>query len=122
VSEPLTGDCRATNNNAEIQAVTLAINIAKIAGKFPPDISSIIVIVDTNYHLFVGIKKLNVHIDSINTIKCINDWMPCWLGNGWKTANGTPVANKAQLQILMKAKEGIELKWVLKCIFLRFLS
>jgi len=38
--------------------------------------------------------------------------MPRWLGNGWKTANGTQVANKAQLQILMSAKEGIDLKWV----------
>jgi ribonuclease HI len=38
--------------------------------------------------------------------------MPRWQSNGWKTASGKPVANRDELEILLIAKQGLDVKWV----------
>ncbi|XP_059476823.1 ribonuclease H1 isoform X2 [Neocloeon triangulifer] len=88
MSEPLT-NCKPTNNNAEIQAATLAVIVASGA----------------------GINKLNIHTDSQFLIKCMTEWLPRWLSNNWKTSSNKPVENKDQLELLAHHLEDIEVKW-----------
>ncbi|XP_033341720.2 ribonuclease H1 isoform X2 [Megalopta genalis] len=87
VSQPVVG--RATNNNAEIQAVTMAARKAKEA----------------------GIEKLKIITDSKFLIKCITEWMPKWKKNGWKTANGNPVINKLELLEMEEALKSLKIAW-----------
>jgi ribonuclease HI len=79
VSQPVVG--RATNNMAEIQAVTIAAQQAQRA----------------------GIVKLKIITDSKFLISCITNWMPKWKRTGWKTVNGKDVINKVELIEMEKA-------------------
>ncbi|XP_054008813.1 ribonuclease H1-like isoform X1 [Hylaeus anthracinus] len=88
VSQPVVG--RATNNMAEIQAVAVAATRAKEA----------------------GIKKLKIHTDSQFLIKCINNWMPKWKSNGWKTLANKPVINKIELLEMEEALKSLTVRWV----------
>lgn len=81
---------RATNNVAEIQAVTTAIKQAKKA----------------------GIKNLKINTDSQFLISCINDWMPIWKANGWVTSKKTPVINKVELLEMEEALKSLNVIWV----------
>ncbi|XP_076654674.1 ribonuclease H1 isoform X2 [Halictus rubicundus] len=87
VSAPVVG--RQTNNNAEIQAVTMAARKAKEA----------------------GVTKLKIITDSQFLIKCINQWMPKWKRNGWKTAENKPVINKVELLEMEEALKSLNIAW-----------
>ncbi|KAL2720879.1 ribonuclease H1-like isoform X1 [Vespula squamosa] len=87
VSKPVVG--RATNNMAEIQAVTVAARQAKKA----------------------GITKLKINTDSKFLINCITNWMPKWKRNGWKTATNKPVINKTELLEMEAALKSLDVKW-----------
>ncbi|XP_043513511.1 ribonuclease H1 isoform X2 [Frieseomelitta varia] len=80
---------RATNNVAEIQAVTAAVKQAKKA----------------------GIKNLKINTDSQFLISCINDWMPIWKANGWVTSKKTPVINKVELLEMEEALKSLNVIW-----------
>lgn len=80
---------RATNNMAEIQAVTIAAKQAKKA----------------------GIKNLKINTDSQFLISCINNWMPKWKRNGWKTFNNKPVINKIELLEMENALKSLNVIW-----------
>lgn len=88
VSQPVDG--RATNNMAEIQAVTIAARQAQKA----------------------GIDKLKISTDSQFLINCAKDWMPKWKRNNWQTSNGKPVINKAELVEMEKALKPLNVTWV----------
>ncbi|XP_015597413.1 ribonuclease H1 [Cephus cinctus] len=83
VSQPVSG--RATNNNAEIQAVIKALEQAKKA----------------------NIKNIKINTDSQFLINCINEWMPKWKRNGWRTSNGKNVINKQELIQMENAMNGL---------------
>ncbi|KAK2586250.1 hypothetical protein KPH14_001506 [Odynerus spinipes] len=87
VSEAVLG--RATNNMAEIQAVTRAAEQAKNA----------------------GITKLKINTDSQFLISCITQWMPKWKKNGWQTASKQPVINKTELLEMEKALKSLDVVW-----------
>ena len=79
---------RATNNAAEIEAITEAVKKAHAE----------------------GIKKLKIHTDSKFALQCVNEWMPSWKKKGWKTATGQPVKNRAELEVLDRAITESEIK------------
>ncbi|XP_076232472.1 ribonuclease H1 isoform X2 [Calliopsis andreniformis] len=87
VSQPVVG--RATNNMAEIQAVTIAAKQAKEA----------------------GIGKLKINTDSKFLLQCIQNWMPRWKANGWKTINNKPVINKTELLEMEEALTSLTVDW-----------
>ena len=74
---------KATNNAAEIQAVTKAVTTAGAN----------------------AVSKLKIKTDSQFVINCVTKWMSGWKRKGWKTAAGHEVINKADLMILDKAME-----------------
>lgn len=88
VSQPVEG--RATNNMAEIQAVTIAAKQAKKA----------------------GIKKLKINTDSKFLISCITQWMPSWKKRGWTTTENKPVINKKELLEMEEELESLTVAWV----------
>ncbi|MCL4133493.1 UNVERIFIED_CONTAM: hypothetical protein GTU68_006246 [Idotea baltica] len=87
VSEPVKG--RATNNTAEIQAASYALELTKSA----------------------GFDKVILNTDSQFMINCATSWMPNWKKNDWKKRDGTEVVNKEDLIELDKASEGLLVKW-----------
>lgn len=87
---------RATNNMAEIQAVTIAAKQAKKA----------------------GIKNLKINTDSQFLISCINNWMPKWKRNGWKTFNNKPVINKIELLEMKNILKSLNVIWVIYNYFI----
>ena len=82
-SEPVVG--RATNNTAEIQAVTKSVNQAKSH----------------------GITDVVIKTDSKFTIDCATQWMDTWKSNGWTKADGNEVVNKEDLKALDQAQQGM---------------
>ncbi|XP_071856331.1 ribonuclease H1 [Bombus fervidus] len=87
VSEAAVG--RATNNNAEIQAVTVAARQARKA----------------------GIKNLKINTDSQFLINCIKCWIHGWKKNGWVTSNNKPVINKNELVEMENALKPLNVVW-----------
>ena len=83
---------RATNNMAEIQAVTRAAEAARQA----------------------GIDKIRINTDSDFVIKCATRWLPGWKKRGWTTAANKPVINKAELQEMEAALKPLKVEWVNK--------
>ena len=90
IGKPVSG--RATNNCGEIQASTLAIQLAGDC----------------------DIKKLCVNTDSQFLINSITKWVTGWKRNGWKVKSGQPVKNVTDFKALdsMIAKYPITIKWV----------
>ncbi|KAK4309389.1 hypothetical protein Pmani_018966 [Petrolisthes manimaculis] len=88
VSEPVKG--RATNNTAEIQAATYALELAKAS----------------------GFSKVAVHTDSQFMINCMTSWLKNWKKKNWVKSDGEPVKNKEDLMTLDKASDGMAVKWV----------
>ncbi|RXG67085.1 hypothetical protein Avbf_12445 [Armadillidium vulgare] len=88
VSEPVKG--RATNNTAEIQAATYALELTKSA----------------------GFDKVIINTDSQFMINCASSWMQNWKKNNWKKKDGSEVINKEDLIELDKASEDLLVKWV----------
>ncbi|XP_066987586.1 ribonuclease H1-like isoform X2 [Macrobrachium rosenbergii] len=88
VSEPVRG--KATNNMAEIQAATYAVELAQAS----------------------GFKKVAVHTDSQFMINCMTSWLKGWKKKNWVKSDGEPVKNKDELIALDKACDGLSVKWV----------
>ncbi|XP_037778059.1 ribonuclease H1-like [Penaeus monodon] len=88
VAEPVRG--RPTNNTAEIQAATYALELAHAS----------------------GFDKVAIHTDSQFMINCMTSWLKSWKRNNWKKKDGEPVKNKEDLMDLDKASEGLMVKWV----------
>ncbi|XP_059607393.1 ribonuclease H1-like [Phlebotomus argentipes] len=79
-----------TNNSCEIEAATVALQIAK----------------DEN------IDKLRINTDSEFLINCVLKWMPIWRNNGWINASGNPVRNRHELMELDdELDESIRVYW-----------
>ncbi|XP_003746993.1 ribonuclease H1 [Galendromus occidentalis] len=87
VSEPLKG--KPTNNRAEIQAATRAIQQAKEQ----------------------GYEEVEIRTDSDFLVQSTTKWMPGWQEKNWKTAAGKPVINKEDFEDLLEASKGIDVKW-----------
>ncbi|XP_071117675.1 ribonuclease H1-like [Haliotis cracherodii] len=87
-SERLGG--RPTNNRAEIHAAVKAVKQAKSMGH----------------------KNLVINTDSEFLINCITKWIKGWKKKGWKTAAGSDVANKEDIQTLDEALQGLNVKWM----------
>ncbi|XP_044015361.1 ribonuclease H1-like [Aphidius gifuensis] len=87
ISKPVKG--RATNNNAEIQAVTEAVKIAK------------------NH----GLKKIRINTDSEFLINCSTKWMAGWKRKGWKTSSGHAVINREELEEMDKALQTMDVEF-----------
>lgn len=49
---------------------------------------------------------MNINTDSDFVIKSINEWLPRWQSNGWKTSSGTDVKNK---EMFLKLFESIQM-------------
>ncbi|XP_053634770.2 ribonuclease H1 [Cherax quadricarinatus] len=88
VSEPVKG--KATNNTAEIQAATYALELTKAS----------------------GFSKVAVHTDSQFMINCMTSWLKNWKKKNWVKSDGEPVKNKEDLITLDAASEGLAVKWV----------
>ncbi|KAL7305197.1 hypothetical protein TKK_0002586 [Trichogramma kaykai] len=82
-------DGKATNNRAEIKAVTMAAEQAEKA----------------------GIKKLRVNTDSQFLIDCITKWMPNWKKNGWVTSKNETPKNKTELIEMDEACAKLDVKF-----------
>lgn len=90
---------RATNNMAEIQAVTRAAEKAREA----------------------GITRLRINTDSEFLIKCATQWMPGWKRRGWTTAANKPVINRQELEEMEAALKPLRVEWVRKISSLQYL-
>jgi ribonuclease HI len=53
--------------------------------------------------------KVLVKTDSQYSIDCVTKWVYGWIKNGWKTKNGTPVANKEIIEIIHKYYETYDI-------------
>ncbi|XP_043462384.1 ribonuclease H1-like [Leptopilina heterotoma] len=87
VSQRSTG--RQTNNASEIEAATTAIKKAKRA----------------------GINQLRIKTDSKVLVQGIQEWVPKWQENDWKTNENKPVKNKSAYERLVKAMKGLDVIW-----------
>jgi ribonuclease HI len=58
--------------------------------------------------------QVKLHTDSRYVMNGVQDWMPRWKANGWKTANKKPVANQDLWQQLDAAvnRHTIDWHWV----------
>lgn len=82
-----------TNNRGEIQASRRAIEIAKAN----------------------GVPKLRINTDSDFLVKSVNNYMPKWKENGWKTSDNRDVVNKDDFMRLDRELDGsIEVEFVRK--------
>lgn len=86
-SQPVSG--RATNNCGEIQAATLAIQLA----------------------LQNGIKKLTINTDSQFLINAVTKWMPGWKKRGWKLPSGKAVKNEIDFKECDSVMHKLEIRW-----------
>lgn len=87
-AKPVKG--RATNNCGEIQAATLAIQLAKKS----------------------GVKKLQINTDSNYLIRAVNEWMPKWKKKNWTSYGGNDLKNEADFKDLDKElTKEIQIRW-----------
>lgn len=86
-SQPVSG--RATNNCGEIQAATLAIQLAKQS----------------------GIAKLQINSDSNYLIRSVTEWLPRWKAKNWKSTKGEQLKNLIDFKELDRELVGIEVRW-----------
>jgi len=87
ISAPVQG--RATNNAAEIQAVTRALNTIREAGH----------------------TKAEVNTDSKFVIQSMTQWKDGWKQRGWKKADGSDVVNRDDFIDLDMASQGMTVKY-----------
>mmetsp|Transcript_49558 Transcript_49558/g.97600 ORF Transcript_49558/g.97600 Transcript_49558/m.97600 type:complete len:281 (+) Transcript_49558:445-1287(+) len=85
-----------TNNRAELTAIVEALRQSKAL--YPED-------------------RIILRTDSQYSMKCVTEWMPKWVRNGFMTAMGHPVKNQdliMQLHALMqeRGEERLDLQWV----------
>ncbi|MFE2724218.1 ribonuclease H [Kitasatospora sp. NPDC059327] len=79
---------RATNNVAELTA------LKELLGAVEPDV------------------PLEVRMDSQYAMKAVTQWLPGWRRKGWKTAAGTPVANKDLIVAIDALLAGRDVEFV----------
>lgn len=81
---------RPTNNSGEIQAIILAIQMAKES----------------------GIQKLQINTDSMYVIQAVTQWMPAWKKKQWKKTGGGELKNLEDFQKLDKElTKQIQVRW-----------
>lgn len=61
---------------------------------------------------------MKLKTDSQFTINCVTMWLNKWRRNDYKLANGNDVKNREDLVKLDQAMSGIEIKWVIKILYL----
>ncbi|XP_063709462.1 ribonuclease H1 [Culicoides brevitarsis] len=88
-AKPVLG--RPTNNSGEIQAIILAIQLAKAN----------------------SIKKLQINTDSMYVINAVTQWMPAWKRKNWKKTGGGELKNLEDFQKLDKELNSneIQVRW-----------
>ena len=62
--------------------------------------------------LFSGVRALEIRTDSQFVIDCHTKWVQGWMNNGWRTANGEPVVNRPELELLLNASDGMNIRYV----------
>ena len=55
--------------------------------------------------------KAIITTDSIYVMKGITEWLPRWIGQGWRTSSRQPVKNADLWRELIKAGEPHEVEW-----------
>ena len=55
--------------------------------------------------------KAIITTDSIYVMKGITEWLPRWIGQGWRTSSRQPVKNADLWHELIKAGEPHEVEW-----------
>lgn len=66
-----------------------------------------------NKYFHLGLARISIHTDSDFVIKSVNEWMPRWQVNGWKTSAGAEVKNKEMFIILhQRIKSMDSVSWV----------
>ena len=53
-------------------------------------------------------KKLRINTDSKCLVSNVNEWIPTWKENEWKTSENNSVKNRTQYEKLKKALEPIQ--------------
>ena len=53
----------------------------------------------------------DIYTDSEYVRKGLNEWLPKWLKNGWRTASRQPVKNQDLWERLVQASKRHELRW-----------
>ena len=59
---------------------------------------------------------IDLHTDSRYVMNGVQEWMPRWKANGWKTASKKPVANQDLWQQLDEAVSRHRIRWHLSLI------
>ena len=54
---------------------------------------------------------IDLHTDSRYVMNGVQEWMPRWKANGWKTASKKPVANQDLWQQLDEAVSRHHIRW-----------
>ena len=54
---------------------------------------------------------IDLHTDSLYVMNGVQEWMPRWKANGWKTASKKPVANQDLWQQLDEAVSRHRIRW-----------
>ncbi|XP_037669123.1 ribonuclease H1-like isoform X2 [Choloepus didactylus] len=87
VSERVSG--RQTNQRAELQAAHRAIEQARS----------------------LNMDKLTIKTDSKFVVRGMTEWIDNWKENGWKTASGRDVVNRADFERIDQASQGMDIQW-----------
>lgn len=74
--------CRGeqTNQNAELQALHIAVSLAVYELSNDPNL------------------QINILTDSAYSIKCVTEWYGNWVRNGWRTASGSAVKHREWIE------------------------
>jgi ribonuclease HI len=88
--------CRGeqTNQNAELQALHIAVSLAAYELSNDPNL------------------QINILTDSAYSIKCVTEWYGNWVRNGWRTASGSAVKHREWIEPtanMLKRKPQIKL-------------
>ncbi len=83
------GKARTTNNEMEMTAALVGLKEA----------------------IALGAKEITVVSDSEYLVKGMTGWVKGWLRNGWKTAKGEPVKNRALWEELHSLSQGRKVTW-----------
>ena len=82
------GEANTTNNRMELTAVIQALGALKRP------------------------VTAKIHTDSQYVLKGMQEWLPGWQRNGWKTADKKPVKNADLWQELHRLAQGHQLQWI----------
>ncbi len=83
------GKTRTTNNEMELTGAAEGLKLA----------------------ISLGAKEITVVSDSEYLVKGMSGWVKGWLRNGWKTAKGEPVKNRALWEELHQLCQGRTVSW-----------